>query len=247
MERKTEGFTDLHAHFLYGLDDGAKTRREMEAMLDAAHADGIVRLYATPHAALGIRPFDAELCAQRLEEAQAYCRQRGYKMQLHTGAELMYTPAMERFALERRLPTLGDSQQVLMEFVPDVGMREMREAAALLERSGYTAVLAHVERYNCLFVGKNAWKLKEERDVRYQLNAGTAIGGNGFLRDAVIRRWLREGLIDYVASDAHNCASRPFRMREAYASLRRNYGQELAEKLTGLSSQSGELGDTTEG
>ena len=203
-------------------------------MLDAAHADGIVRLYATPHAALGIRPFAAELCAQRLGEAQAYCRQRGYEMRLHAGAELMYTPAMERFVLEKRLPTLGESRQVLMEFVPDVGMREMREAAALLERSGYTAVLAHVERYNCLFVGKNAWKLKEERDVRYQLNAGSVIEGRGLLRDAFIRRWVREGLIDFVASDAHNCASRPFRMREAYASLRRNYGQELAARVTGM-------------
>ena len=247
MERKTEGFTDLHAHFLYGLDDGAKTRREMEAMLDAAHADGIGELFATPHVTPGLEPFPFDLVELHLEEARVYCRRQGYEMRLHRGAELMYTPAMERFALEKRLPTLGDSPLALLEFVPEVSMRDMREAIGLMERSGYTAVLAHVERYNCLFVGKNAWKLKEERDVRYQLNAGTAIGGKGFLRDAVIRRWLREGLIDYVASDAHNCASRPFRMREAYASLRRNYGQELAEELTGLSSQSGELGDTTEG
>ena len=150
MERKAEGFADLHSHFLYGLDDGAKTRREMEAMLDAAYADGIAHLYATPHAALVIRPFDGELCARRLEEARAYCRRRGYEMRLYGGAELMYTPAMERFALERRLPTLGDSRRVLMEFVPDAGIRELREAVELVERSGYTAVLAHVERYHDL-------------------------------------------------------------------------------------------------
>lgn len=155
-------------------------------------------------------------------------------MRLHRGAELMYTPAMERFALEKRLPTLGDSPLALLEFVPEVSMRDMREAIGLMERSGYTAVLAHVERYNCLFVGKNAWKLKEERDVRYQLNAGSVIEGRGLLRDAFIRRWVREGLIDFVASDAHNCASRPFRMREACASLRRNYGQELAARVTGM-------------
>lgn len=228
------GFTEIHAHFVYGVDDGPRTRREMEVMLDAAYADGIGELFATPHVTPGLEPFPFDLFELHLEEARAYCRRQGYEMRLHRGAELMYTPAMERFALEKRLPTLGDSQQVLMEFVPDVGMREMREAAALLERSGYTAVLAHVERYNCLFVGKNAWKLKEERDVRYQLNAGSVIEGRGLLRDAFIRRWVREGLIDFVASDAHNCASRPFRMREACASLRRNYGQELAARVTGM-------------
>ena len=32
------GFTDYHAHFVYGVDDGAQTRDEMYAMLDAAVA-----------------------------------------------------------------------------------------------------------------------------------------------------------------------------------------------------------------
>lgn len=228
------GFTELHAHFVYGVDDGPRTRREMEVMLDAAHADGIGELFATPHVTPGLEPFPFDLFELHLEEARAYCRRQGYEMRLHRGAELMYTPAMERFALEKRLPTLGDSPLALLEFVPEVSMRDMREAIGLMERSGYTAVLAHVERYNCLFVGKNAWKLKEERDVRYQLNAGSVIEGRGLLRDAFIRRWVREGLIDFVASDAHNCASRPFRMREACASLRRNYGQELAARVTGM-------------
>ena len=36
-----KGFTDIHAHFVYGVDDGAQTRQDMEAMLDAAHADKV--------------------------------------------------------------------------------------------------------------------------------------------------------------------------------------------------------------
>ena len=32
------GFTDYHAHFVYGVDDGAQTREEMYAMLDAARS-----------------------------------------------------------------------------------------------------------------------------------------------------------------------------------------------------------------
>lgn len=42
------GFSDIHSHFLYDIDDGAKTREDMEAMLDAANADGIASLFATP-------------------------------------------------------------------------------------------------------------------------------------------------------------------------------------------------------
>ena len=34
--KRNERFTDYHAHFVYGVDDGAQTREEMYAMLDVA-------------------------------------------------------------------------------------------------------------------------------------------------------------------------------------------------------------------
>ena len=35
-QKEMSGFMDYHAHFVYGVDDGAQTREEMYAMLDAA-------------------------------------------------------------------------------------------------------------------------------------------------------------------------------------------------------------------
>lgn len=52
------GYRDIHSHYLYGLDDGTKTKQEMEAMLDAAQADDISSLFATPHVIPGVRFFD---------------------------------------------------------------------------------------------------------------------------------------------------------------------------------------------
>ena len=34
-------FADVHSHFVYGVDDGAKTQEEMKAMLDAAWQDDV--------------------------------------------------------------------------------------------------------------------------------------------------------------------------------------------------------------
>jgi len=42
------------------------------------------------------------------------------------------------------------------------------------------------------------------------------------------------GLVDAVSSDAHNCTSRPTRMRQAYERLCTRVGQTTAQKLTGL-------------
>lgn len=227
------GFTDIHSHFIYGVDDGARTREDMEAMLDAAHADGISDLYATPHIALGIRRFQHELFRRHFQEAEVYCRQRGYGMRLHAGAELLYTPAMQPYIVERKLPSLGDSNHVLVEFTPDISYLELEAAVGLMERAGYIPVLAHIERYGCFFHGKKPWRLKERHEVRYQVNADSALERRALFRGGLIKRWFQEELIDFVASDAHDCEGRPFRMRAAYDALAHRYGQERAARLAG--------------
>lgn len=228
------GFRDIHAHFVYGVDDGAQTKEKMEAMLDMAHENGVTSLYATPHITPGVYPFDEALFAQHFEEAQAYCRQKGYPITLHAGAEIMYTPMIRRCAEEKMLPLLGDTEHILMEFVPDVSYREIEEAVSLMERSGYSVILAHIERYDCLYHKKNAYRLREEHDVRFQVNCGTVIDRRGFLRDRCITKWFRDGLISYVASDAHGCTRRPCRMKQAYEVLCQRVGEECAARVTGL-------------
>lgn len=228
------GFTDIHAHFIYGVDDGAKTREDMESMLDAAHADGIAALFATPHVMPGVRFFDSAAYLRRFGEACAYCRSQGYAMTLYTGAEVLYTPALQNYVMDHRLPTLADSDRVLMEFVPDVTMREVESALELMDRYGYVTVLAHIERYACLFHGKAVNELKARYNVQYQVNGDTVLNERGFFRTRRIRSWFQEGQVDFVASDAHDVHQRPFRLKKVYAELERKYGQVYAGRLTGV-------------
>lgn len=226
------GFVDIHSHFLYGVDDGARTKEDMEAMLDAAHANGIAVLYATPHITPGIKSFDMELCRLHLEEAKAYCAARNYSMELRLGGELLYTPMFERYAMEHELPTLGDSEQILIEFLPDVSFSELEAAVDLSERLGYLPVLAHIERYKCMMRFTNAWKLKKKYNVCYQVNASTVLQRRGIYSDWMIHRWFSDRLIDYVACDAHNCRKRTYRMRTAFTALKQRYGKRYASYLT---------------
>lgn len=227
------GFTDIHAHFVYGVDDGPRTPEDMYRMLDAANADGIACLFATPHATPGIYPFPEEKLKNGLAEARAYCQQMGYNMSLYEGAEILYTPAMERFAREKKLPTLADSKLILMEFVPDISLAELKKALMLVRDTGYSAILAHMERYNCMY-GFGAYRIKEQFDVDYQLNCASIVKGRGFFRDFGIDRWLKDGLIDFVATDTHDLVRRPTYMQQTYEKLSTRYGAEYAAKLTGM-------------
>lgn len=228
------GFTDIHSHFLYGLDDGARTKEEMEAMLDVACADGIVSLFATPHIIPGIRPSGDTFMKPRLKEAIEYCRSKGYHMNIHEGSEILYTPVMRNYLLNHPLPTLGDSSYVLIEFVPDIAYEEMESALELLQRYGYIAILAHVERYECLFRRNRVEKLKEQFDMRCQVNAQTIISKHSFFRSRCINSWLENKQIDFVASDAHGLYSRPFQMSEAYKVLLEKVGRTYADQLVGI-------------
>lgn len=228
------GFADIHSHFIYDVDDGAKTRADMEAMLDAAHADGITSLFATPHVTPGLEPFHDSAYQNHLEEAKSYCQSKGYGMTLYPGAEIMYTPMLEQSVLNHPLPTLAGTNYVLLEFVPDISFGEMEGALHLLERHGYAPILAHIERYRCLYAGKHAARLKASCNVHYQINASTVLSPRGFFQTRAIRHWLRTGLVDFVASDAHGCSHRTFHMRKAYEALIALCGQETAAGLVGL-------------
>lgn len=227
------GFTDIHAHFLYGLDDGARTRAEMEAMLDAANADGVISLFATPHMTPGVRYFDGALAKCRLDEARSYCKGRNYALRLYSGAEVMSTPMMREYVRRNRLPTLGGGKHVLVEFMPDAPLSEMEAAADFLSYEGYEPVFAHIERYKSL-AGRAAYKLKEKYRIKYQVNCGTILNSRGFFVNWRVHNWLKDALIDYIASDAHNCRTRPSRMREAYQVLAEKYGQGAAGRMMGV-------------
>ena len=207
----TTGFRDIHAHFVYGVDDGAKTKEDMEAMLDEAVLGGIRVLYATSHSTPGVDRFPEQVYREHLAEAKAYCAEKGYDIQLYPGTEILYTPALRNYLERKPLRTLGDSDCVLMEFVPDVSFREIEEAVSLVENAGYVPILAHVERYECLF-SRKIYALKQAHTVRYQVNCGTIVKGLGFFKTRRLQRWFKEELIDYVASDMHDLKARRNRM-----------------------------------
>ena len=225
------GFTDIHAHFIHNLDDGAQSLEMTREMLEKAYQDGVRTLFATPHVIPGVRPFDVESYRQRLEDARSWCAAQGYELTLHEGAEIMYTPVLLHYIRDRQLPTLAASAHVLLEFVPTISCAEMTNAITQLNRYGYRPILAHVERYDCLYRFRNAFRLRKECDVQFQMNCGYLLEGQGFFRENCTESWLEHGLIDYIASDAHDTYGRSTHMRSAYTQLRYQFGKAYADRL----------------
>ena len=199
------GFTDYHAHFVYGVDDGARTREEMFAMLDAAAADGVTRLFATSHSTPGMEPFPRDVYQRHLDFARAYCAEKGYDLMLESGSELLYTPAAAYAAAEHSLVTLGGTDWVLLEFVPDVAAAEVETALRQITGSGYRVLLAHIERYYKLQKDKSVWNEIMDLPLECQMNAGPF---QDWKRRRMCIGLLKQHEAVLLGSDAHNLTNR---------------------------------------
>lgn len=227
-------FIDMHHHFLYGVDDGAKTQSIMQSMLSAAYRDGVRILIATPHVVPGVVPFSTEVFLQQIEEARSFCAASCQSMEIHLGAEISYNYQACRFISEQRVPSLAGTGKVLLEFTPLVSIREIEEAVRMTLRSGCQPVLAHIERYPSLILEKHKLRsIKNEYEVYYQVDADQIFKGTNHRTNKAVTWAIREELIDWIASDAHDLLQRKCNLQAAYDTLEAEFGRTAADRLTG--------------
>ena len=227
-------FFDMHHHFLYGVDDGASTKLEMQQMLVAAHKDGARIIIATPHIIPGLTPISLDLFNRQIEEARAFSFAYGLDLELHLGSEILYTYHMQRYLAERQLPTMAGSDKVLIEFPKRVSFSEIEDAVLNVLRAGYLPILAHIERYPCLMhVRQRIGYLKKEYDVFLQVNAESVLRRHDCLTSSTIKHAIKDGWIDFIASDAHDTQRRSSCLSKTYDKMEEIYGKEVADRLTG--------------
>ena len=111
--------------------------------------------------------------------------------------------------------------------------KELETALQEITGAGYRILVAHIERYPCLAQHGLLARLHEQYRLRCQINC-SAVLDSGFWQRMRLEHWVKAGLVDAISSDAHNCTSRPTRMRQAYERLCTRVGQTTAQKLTGL-------------
>ena len=224
---------DIHHHLAYGVDDGPKSCKQMQKMLKYAEEEGIGAIVATPHATPGVKRFPLDEYRKALAEARAYCAEKGLDIELYEGCEILYTDQTPRLLREGQIPTLRGTDFVLVEFSPDVKFSGMREALERLLVEGYRPVIAHAERYTCLTNHlSRAEKLKDELEVRFQINCSSVVKHKGLMTRRFVKHMLEESLADALGTDAHNVSSRAAEMKEAYKIVKKKYSGKYAKRLT---------------
>ncbi len=227
---KTNSLTlcDVHQHLVYGVDDGARELDDSVAMLQACIQNNTTDVICTSHVRGHGSVSRRDAYLRHIDKLREYINKNTLPLCLHTGSEIFYSEDSIEILKHRIAFPLGESDHVLLEFTPYEPYETLLRAALEFFNEGYTPVFAHVERYECLRDIEKLQRLREECGLRAQMNANTVLSSKGLFGDRFVKKLLKNDLIDFVGSDAHNTSNRSTHLREAYDILERSYGTDKA-------------------
>lgn len=205
---------DIHSHILPAVDDGAKSPQESAALLEQMTAQGVTAAVATPHFYPGesdLRDF-LSLRQNALQSLENHCG-KDLPVKILPGAEVLYFGGIGGVESIRQL-TLAGSKYLLLELLglKKIDEKVIKDIISLKENLGITPIIAHVERYRRCRGYKKLFSLFESGAALCQINASFV---TSLAESRAVKRLVKAGLVDFIASDCHNPLTRPVRLQSA--------------------------------
>lgn len=192
------GFTDMHSHLLWGVDDGSKSAIVSQQMIDEAVNLGFKKVFCTPHVMANLVKNSTEYLRNEFAEkifapsgleiglAAEYMLDEAFLMKLESGDMLTY-----------------DGNLLLIEMSHLQSPPNLKELIFEIVTNGYTPLLAHPERYASFLSQRDYYDLKN-KGCLFQLNLLSLGDVYGGFTNKMAHDMLRDGLYDYMGSDMHN-------------------------------------------
>jgi len=226
----SEGYVDLHCHYLPGVDDGVRTLDEGLELLAGLAELGYAMVVATPHirtAMFDNRRPDLERAYRALVEGTAGA---GGLPRTGLAAEHFCDDVFwELFTSGRAVPYPG-GKAALIEFHYETWPMRIEDKLFEMQVRGVRPVLAHPERYAALF--RRTDPLDPLLDVGCVglLDLMSLVGRYGRRPRKAAERMLDEGAYYAACTDCHR-PSDVERVAEAIDRLRDLVGDDEAEEL----------------
>ena len=219
---------DMHCHILPGVDDGARDVETSLAMLEASRAQGVQYMVATPHFYATRDRVDTFLDRRREAWETLKSRMGADYPGIVLGAEVAFFRGISRAERLEALKIEGTDCLLLeMPFRP-WSEDDVDEVSEILEKRGYTIILAHIERYlamrgNADYIGNLL-----ELPVLAQINAESLLD---WRQRGKLIKMVRNGQVHLLGSDCHGIHHRPPNLGEGREILRKKIGTEYLDRI----------------
>ena len=225
------GYIDMHCHILPEVDDGAQSIEQTVQMLRLAYQDGIRCIIATPHH----HPKRGMEYPDRLKRQLTIVRREAQKIdekfRIYLGSEIFFDQDVAERLKSGRALSMNRRKCVLLEFSPTDSFSYIQQGIQSIQMAGYQVILAHAERYPCLFQDLGQIQYLWEMGTQIQVNAGSIIGDSGRTAKKFVKHLLSREMIHCVGTDAHGVEHRPPKMKKAAEYVERKYGEEYMRRI----------------
>ena len=209
-------FSDIHSHILFNCDDGAADESTMFKMLDCAYEDGARYMCFTPHFHPGYFGDNRLSSEEAFGVISKYAAEKYPDLHLALGNELRYEQGSVSWLAEKKCRTLNGTSCVLVDFNERETKRNIEEGIDSLLCAGYTPILAHAERYDAVCDDMKFFDSYLQRGMLVQMDVGSLFKDVGARSYRADKKLLKNRMINFVSSDAHNMGDRPPGIEEAY-------------------------------
>jgi protein-tyrosine phosphatase len=227
----TAGFVDLHCHLLPGVDDGAKSWEESLAMADIAVSDGIRTTIVTPHQMGTYGHNDGDMIRNRTARLQQFLHEHQVQLTVLPGADVRIEDNIVAQLQSGRVLTLADrGVHVLLELPHEVYF-PMQTVLERLHAAGMAGILSHPERNQGLLRQPSLVQELVDQGCLMQVTAGSLMGTFGPHCQQMSEWMLRQGLVHFLATDAHGPRSRRPLMARSFERAAELTSEETARDL----------------
>lgn len=195
---------DLHCHILPDLDDGAADLTTALAMARAFVADGVSRVACTPHILPGLYHNKGPGIQAAVAKLRAELDREGIALGLVAGADNHIAPDCVSQLRTGQMLTLAGSRYVLIEPPHHVVPQRIEQVFFDLLMAGYVPILTHPERLRWIDSDYALIQKLARAGVWMQITAGSLAGVFGSRVQYWAERMLDEGVVDVLATDAHD-------------------------------------------
>ncbi|MBV6433309.1 MAG: Tyrosine-protein phosphatase YwqE [Bryobacteraceae bacterium] len=197
-------------------------------MLRMAADTGTTDIVATPHANLEYT-FSPEMISRRVADLTAAT---GGVPRIHEGCDFHLTFDNIQDALANPAKyTINHKRYLMVEFPDMIIFQNSGDVFDRMMTAGIVPVITHPERNPLLRQRLETLEKWSAGGVRIQVTAQSLLGRFGKTARRFSLELLDRGLVDFIASDAHDTKHRPPVLSDARQWVAAHYSRDLAESL----------------
>ncbi|MDC3305913.1 hypothetical protein OAV36_03205 [Flavobacteriales bacterium] len=193
--------TDIHSHFIPGIDDGSPDMETTIFLIKEMQGLGFKKVITTPHVMSDFYKNSSDIILKGLTDIRAELKVQNINMKIEAAAEYYIDYDFEQKIGKEKFLTFGDNY-ILVELSFMEAPKNLYDIIFKLQLEGYKVVLAHPERY--AFFTMDDYEELVNRGVLLQINWLSIIGYYSSQIEQKTKDLIAADMVSFIGSDCHN-------------------------------------------